>query len=60
GIHDASIVELSPSFFDQLFGAAPAAGLFQWPWDAADRLNVKTLLLQELLTNYNTPRYGGR
>lgn len=60
GVDDADVIELSPSFFEQLFGAAPTAGLFRWPWEAADGLNVKMLLLQELLTNYNTPRYGGR
>ena len=59
GIDDARVVELSPSLFEQLFGAQPAAGLLQLPWGPADPNNLETLLLRELLTNYTTPRYGG-
>jgi protease IV len=59
GIDDARVVELTPSLFEQLFGAQPAAGWLQLPWDAADPTSMKTMLLRELLTNYIAPRYGG-
>jgi protease-4 len=59
GIDDARVVELSPSLWEQLFGAQPAAGLLRLPWGPADPNSLETLLLRELLTNYTTPRYGG-
>jgi protease-4 len=57
GIENASIVELSPTFFEQLFSqgsAGTSAG------SAEDDLLGKAALLRELLTKYSVPRYGLR
>jgi protease-4 len=58
-IEGADVIELTPSFLEQLFGAQPAAG-FQLPWNPSDSANAKLVLLREFLTNYMVPRYGSK
>jgi protease-4 len=55
GIEDAEVVELTPSFFEQLFGGAGARivdSIF-----GPESLDPRIATLREVLTGYSVPRY---
>jgi protease-4 len=54
GIEDAQVVELTPSFFEELFFGPGFAGLVK----AGPSMDPELVLLREVLTGYLVPRYG--
>lgn len=54
GIEDAQVVELTPSFFEELFFGPGLAGVVR----AGIGIDPELVLLRELLTGYLVPRYG--